>query len=163
LTNLRYLIPRATGTVCFIGSFATLLLGRIEALVPVLFIGIALVTFSETRKRLRVEFNPIAVKAEAGLSTSFKILGASVIVNFLTASLGLAYETGFSSVYASSLLAGMTLTLLGIFWGAGSMFSAKKKTMKTGSDTQTDDRSVAASLLFALFEVVRKDAIPNPH
>src|SRR5437899_8939664 len=127
LTNLSYLIPRAFGTLSFVGSFAiSLLLGRVEALVPIIFVGMALVTFSETWKRLRVELNPVAVKAEAGLSISFKILWSSIIVNFLTASLGLALQTGFSFTYALSLLVGVILTLVGIYWGAGSMLSAKR-------------------------------------
>ena len=104
---------------------------------PIFVIGIVLVTLSRAWKRLRIDKNPVAVKAEAGLSVGFKILGASLIVNFLTASLGLAFHTGFSSTYAFSLLSGMGLTLVGIYWIAGSMFSAKRKIKTTDSERRT--------------------------
>src|SRR5437879_5272225 len=102
--NPYYLIPRLSGTLLLVLSFALpLYLSQFEPFVPLFFASTCLITLTEWWRQLRMKRNQAFLRAEKFVVWSIRILAFGFVVNVLTAGVTTLLRTGFSFYYAISM------------------------------------------------------------
>jgi hypothetical protein len=126
-------VARIGSVICFILAFLIAFgLDRIEGFLTLVTASIALRNLSRNW-RLELKTPELVILAANSLRASSRFLEAGLVTSFLAAWYGLAFNTGFSTLYGVAWLSGAILSGVGIGLSARGMWSARRKISKEQS------------------------------